>query len=149
MKDMADKKSANDIVLFQSLIDALLISLEEAKPDCDGIASSGSNFQKILSYVNKNLTSINKAEDISGALFFSKSYVMHLFKSELRVGVMEYVRDKKILLAHQKIRKGEKPSEVYSKCGFSNYPSFYRAYKAYFGSSPKSAKITVINEKIQ
>ena len=67
---------------------------------------------------------------------------MHLFKSELRVGVMQYVRDKKILLAHQKIRKGEKPTDVYLMCGFSNYPSFYRAYTAYFGTSPKEAKPT-------
>ena len=140
MKDMAAKKTEHDIVLFQSLIDAMLISLEDAKPDSGGIAKSGNNFQLILDYINNNLTSINKIEDISSALFFSKSYLMHLFKSELRVGVMQYVRDKKILLAHQKIRKGEKPSEVYLMCGFSNYPSFYRAYTAYFGTSPKEAK---------
>ena len=142
MKDMAFKKTEHDIVLFQSLIDAMLISLEDAKPDSKGIARSGNNFQRILSYINKNLSSINKIEDISGALFFSRSYIMHLFKSELRVGVMQYVRDKKILLAHQKIRKGEKPTDVYLMCGFSNYPSFYRAYTAYFGSSPKEAKPT-------
>ena len=141
MRDMATKNTANDFVLFQSLIDAMLISLEEATPDSRGIANVGTNFQKILSYINRNLTSINKVEDIANALFFSKSYVMHLFKSELRVGVMQYVRNKKILLAHQKIRKGEKPTEIYAKCGFSNYPSFYRAYTAYFKASPAKAKI--------
>ena len=116
------------------------ISLEDAKPELDGIIAGENNFQKILSHINRHLTTIKSVDDISSALFFSKSYIMHLFKSELRVGVMQYVRNKKILLAHQKIRKGEKPTEVYAKCGFSNYPSFYRAYCAYFGESPKCAK---------
>ena len=122
------------------MIDAMLISLEDAKPDVDGIIAGEKNFQKILSYINRNLTLIKSVEDIANALFFSKSYIMHLFKSELREGVMQYVRNKKILLAHQKIRKGEKPTEIYTECGFSNYPSFYRAYCAYFGTSPKCAK---------
>lgn len=140
MRCMADNESRNDVVLFQSLINAMLISLESAKPDNEGVVSADNNFRRILGYINKNLTAIQSVEDISSALFFSKSYVMHLFKSELRVGVMQYVRNKKILLAHQRIRKGEKPTEIYTECGFSNYPSFYRAYCAYFGTSPKCAK---------
>ena len=49
-----------------------------------------------------------------------------------------YVRNKKLLLAHRKMRHGKKPTEIYLECGFSSYPSFYRAYIAYFGKKPKS-----------
>ena len=140
LREKARTTSTHDVVFFQSMIDAMLISLEDAKPELDGIIAGENNFQKILTHINRHLTTIKSVDDISSALFFSKSYIMHLFKSELRVGVMQYVRNKKILLAHQKIRKGEKPTEVYAKCGFSNYPSFYRAYCAYFGESPKCAK---------
>ena len=140
LKEKAKTESEYDTVFYQSLLDAMLLSLEEVKPDARGITTTNTNFQKILRYVNLNLTSINSIDDISKAIFFSKSCIMHLFKSELHVGVMQYIRNKKILLAHQKIRKGEKPTEVYATCGFSNYPSFYRAYTAYFGSSPKCAK---------
>ena len=139
MKNMADKETSHDEVLFKGLMDSLLICLEETAPDESGIAPSNSNFQKILDYISKNLTSINEVEDIAKALFFSRSYVMHIFKSELRVGVMQYVRNKKIMLAHKMLKKGDKPTEVYTRCGFLNYPSFYRAYTAYFGFSPKEA----------
>jgi len=100
-----------------------------------------STIQKILDYIKKNLCSIQKAEDISKALFFSDSYVRSLFKKEMNIGVMEYVRNKKVLLAHRKIKQGCKATEVYTECGFSNYPSFYRAYLAYFGYSPKTKKV--------
>ena len=137
---MAETTSEHDVVFFRSIIDAMLISLCDAKPEKSGIVTGENNFQRILSYINLHLTTIQSVDDIASTMFFSKSYIMHLFKSELHIGVMQYIRNKKILLAHQKIRKGEKPTEVYATCGFSNYPSFYRAYTAYFGTSPKCAK---------
>ncbi len=95
---------------------------------------------KILSFINRNLTDIKSSEDIEAATFFSSSYLRALFKREMGIGVMEYVRNKKVLLAHSKIKDGAKPTEIYLDCGFSNYPTFYRAYVAYFGYSPKGKK---------
>lgn len=97
--------------------------------------------EKILAYINDNLCSIRKISDITGALFFSESYARAAFKKEMGIGIMEYVRNKKVLFAHRKIRHGKKPTEIYAECGFSNYPSFYRAYRSYMGSSPNTQKI--------
>ena len=96
----------------------MLISLCDAKPEKSGIITGENNFQRILSYINLHLTSIQSVNDIANSLFFSKSYIMHLFKSELHVGVMQYIRNKKILLAHQKIRKGEKPPRYIQPADF-------------------------------
>ena len=38
------------------------------------------------------------------------------------------------------IESGEKPTEIFAECGFSNYPSFFRAYRAFYGFSPKTRK---------
>ncbi|MBE6645071.1 MAG: AraC family transcriptional regulator [Ruminococcaceae bacterium] len=92
--------------------------------------------QHMLDYIKEELCNIRKVEDISKALFFSSSYTRTLFKKEMGIGIMQYVRNKKVLLAHRRIRHGEKPTEIYTDCGFSNYPSFYRAYRDYFGHSP-------------
>ena len=94
--------------------------------------------QRMLDFINENLCSIHKVDDIAAALFFSESYTRTLFKREMGIGIMEYVRNKKLLLAHRKMRHGKKPTEIYLECGFSSYPSFYRAYIAYFGKKPKS-----------
>lgn len=136
--DKLEKSLSNDAVFCQGLLCALLVSLDDAKPVSEKSESQNeNNFQKIVNYVNMHLTNIKSVEDISSALFFSKSYIMHLFRSELKVGVMQYVRNKKVLLAHAKISEGSKPTEIFLDCGFSNYPTFYRAYVSYFGHSPR------------
>ncbi len=123
------------------MIESMIISLEE-----EGLGEEKTPtptdpaFRRIISYISSNLVSINTIEDISDNLFFSKSYLGHLFKKETGMGIMEYVRNKKVILAHERIVSGEKPTDIYSECGFSNYPSFYRAYRAYFGSSPRNLK---------
>ena len=97
--------------------------------------------QKMLNYIKENLPNITKVSDVSGATFFSEPYTRTLFKKEMGIGIMDYVRNKKVLLAHRKIRHGRKPTEIYLECGFSNYPSFYRAYVSYFGYSPREQKV--------
>lgn len=132
----------NDGEFGKAMINAILLAVE------DGVESApektahenNNNFTRILNYVNSHLNSINSVEDISVALFLSKSYVMHIFKSELKIGVMQYVRNKKILFANEEMKKGKKPTDIYQECGFTNYSTFYRAYLAYFGHSPRGDK---------
>ena len=139
--------TAHDVAFCKSMLTAILIALEDAAPSAEASPHSRlTNYQRIINYVNTHLNSINSVDDISAALFFSKSYIMHLFKSELQIGVMQYVRNKKILLAHMEISKGRKPTAVYHECGFSNYPTFYRAYRAYFGFSPKNRMKNLEND---
>lgn len=96
--------------------------------------------EKTLDFINASLKRISRLEDISEALFFSKAYIRAVFKKEMGIGIMEYVRNKKVVRAHERISRGEKPTEIYTDCGFSTYSSFYRAYVAYFGFPPKTKK---------
>ena len=124
-----------------NLLHTLLISLINlnSKPSESRPALSKS-CQKIYEYVDLNLATIKSIEDISNALFFSKSYINHTFKDNFNIGVMQYIKNKRILTAHQLITNGENPTNVYQKCGFSSYIAFYRAYKQYFSESPAKAK---------
>ena len=123
------KAIAESVVLFLNDLDIKGTKATEIK---------NGTVQKMLDYIKNNLCEIQKVSDISKALFFSDSYTRTLFKKEMGIGITEYVRNKKVLLAHRKIKQGRKPTEVYAECGFSNYPSFYRAYLAYFGYTPKT-----------
>ena len=141
----ARKKLSGNKNNSEAFIKAIAESVILMLNDMDICEESGSEIknstvQSILDFVKSNLCSIRKIEDISGKLFFSDSYVRTVFKKEMGIGIMEYVRNKKVLLAHRKIKQGKKPTEICAECGFSNYPSFYRAYTAYFGYSPKTKK---------
>lgn len=140
-KEKLEGAKDNAELFVKSLIEAVILMLldadarEKKQPEIKNAA-----VQKILDYVKSNLTAIHKISDISSALFFSESYVRTIFKKEMGIGVMEYIRNKKVLLANRKIKDGGKPTEIYLECGFSNYPSFYRAYLSYFGCPPKTKK---------
>ncbi len=142
LKDLSLKLPQNNLFalcrsLFYSILLSLLVLDKKPKEHAPVVAG---NCWKILDYINVNLTAINNADDIANALFFSKSYLNHLFKKELDISVMQYIRNKKILLAHKMITEGEKPTDVFLKCGFSTYATFYRAYHQYFGCSPSDTK---------
>ena len=99
-------------------------------------AHINTNGYNLINYINNNFTKINKIEDISNAIFLSTSFINHYFKDNLDISPMRFIRNKKILLAYNLIESGQRPTDVYLECGFSNYVTFYRQYIAIFGHPP-------------
>jgi AraC-like DNA-binding protein len=89
-----------------------------------------------LSYISDNLFAIRNVQTIAEALHVTEGYLFRLFREELNTSPKKYVTDKRLLAAQGMIRLGRRPSEVYAECGFSDYTSFFRSYKKFFGVSP-------------
>lgn len=89
-----------------------------------------------LSYISDNLFVIRNVQTIAEALHVTEGYLFRLFREELNTSPKKYVTDKRLLAAQGMIRLGRRPSEVYAECGFSDYTSFFRSYKKFFGVSP-------------
>jgi len=145
MLDAARKKleltESNASFFIKAIVEAIILMLNDVDIREENVSEiKNGTVEKILGYIKANLCDIHKIEDVAKGLFFSDSYVRTVFKKEMGIGVMEYVRNKKVLLANRKIKQGRKPTEIFSECGFSNYPSFYRAYSSYFGYPPKTKK---------
>lgn len=92
--------------------------------------------QKILSYINKELFKGVSLSTISKEFFMSKSQISRIFKNTTGVSIGEYIRQKRLIAVRERIIEGEKASLAYSSCGFNDYSSFFRAYKAQFGYAP-------------
>ena len=92
--------------------------------------------ETVLSYIEQNLTSITSMEDICHALYVSPSHLCKIFRETLNISPMKYLRQRRLHRAHDLLRSGERPTNLYLECGFRNYSSFYRAYREYFGTSP-------------
>ena len=69
-------------------------------------------------------------------LYVSKSTLYHSFKKSMKISIMQYVRNKKVLHAQKLMRNGVKPTKACSMSGFDDYTTFYRSYKLFFGRSP-------------
>ena len=102
------------------------------------LESGNRTLQEVLQFINKNIYSPLRIKDIAQALFLSPVYISQLFSKNMKIGIMEYVKQKKMLLSQELIRNGTKPVVAAKKLGFDEYSTFFRLYKKHFKISPSS-----------
>ncbi len=90
-----------------------------------------------MQYIGENISSPLSLEDIAGHLFVSKYHLSHAFSAEVGVSVYRYIMLRRLLLARQLLADREPAGQVCRSCGFSDYTSFYRAFKSEYGISPR------------
>ena len=87
--------------------------------------------------IGENLSASLSLEEIAGKLFVSKYHLSHAFSREVGVSVYRYIMLRRLMLARQLLLAGESAGQVCRSCGFSDYTSFYRAFKSEYGISPR------------
>lgn len=93
---------------------------------------------KAVAYIDRNLLTLKDIEEICNELYITKSHLHHLFVKYLKITPKKYIIAKRLAMAQREIYSGGKATEICFKFGFSDYSTFYRAYKKHFGSSPSS-----------
>ncbi len=92
---------------------------------------------RIVKYINEHITENISPKSIAEEFFISRTHLYSLFIKATGSNIHEYIKTKRLIMAHEMLIEGQKPTDVYSKCGFNEYTTFYRAYKNKFGYSPK------------
>lgn len=108
-----------------------------------------STIVRATEYINGHITERLNIDDVSEKLFITRSHLYHLFIKHLNITPKKYIVHKKLLLAQRDLRMGYKPIEVSARCGFSDYSTFYRDYKAFFGYSPSTEKKVPLNRSVE
>lgn len=93
--------------------------------------------QNALSFISENLGQPMTLESIASRFYVSKYYLSHAFSREVGVSVYRYIMLRRLLMARQLLTAGETAGQVCRSCGFSDYTSFYRAFKSEYGISPR------------
>lgn len=93
--------------------------------------------QSTMDYIRDNIQKPLSLEEIAGYLYVSKYHLSHAFSREVGVSVYRYIMLRRLLLARQQLLTGQSAGQVSLNCGFSDYASFYRAFKAEYGVSPR------------
>jgi AraC-like DNA-binding protein len=101
---------------------------------------------KAIDYIEKNLMTLICVEEIANELYVTKSHLHHLFIKHLKMSPKKYINIKRLTVAKRELYSGSKATDVCTKCGFSDYSAFYRAYKKQFGHSPSDiSSVTFTN----
>ena len=92
---------------------------------------------QIVNFVNDNITLPLTSDSIAAHFYISRSLLYSQFKKATGTSIHNYIRAKRLIMARQLISAGISPVDACWQCGFSDYTTFFRGYKARFGTSPK------------
>ena len=100
------------------------------------INSSKPIINKILEYINDNLTDEILVSDLSKMANFSLYYFIRIFKKEIGLTPKEYLIQQRIQKAKELIRKKIPLSQIALQCGFYDQSHMIKYFKAYTGVNP-------------
>lgn len=89
-----------------------------------------------LIYIEKNLKQKISIEEIADYVGYSKFYFSRMFKQEMNISIMEYVKERKVICASESILQGNKILDVAIEYGWESHSGFIKAFKSYYGFSP-------------
>lgn len=108
----------------------------EQELKASGKTDENRNIIKIKNYLDKTFTDELNLDELAKLFYMNKYYICHLFKEETGITISDYVSLKRISSVREQISAGGAITEVYRKCGFNDYSSFYRTVKKYTGLKP-------------
>ena len=95
---------------------------------------------RAMAYIDANITTLRNLDELCSALYITKSYLHHLFMEHMKISPKKYIISKLLEMAERDLSLGMRPTEVYLRCGFSDYSAFFRAYKSQFGTAPSNTR---------
>ena len=131
IKELTENKTGSTAA-FLSLIYSLIYKYFEEKNINVSLA------QQIKDYVNFNYVKGVSVKSLSEFFGYERSYIYRIFKQKFGVGIKEYILSTCMENAHSLLKNGVNVKQTALSVGYKDQLAFSKAYKNYFGFSPKN-----------
>lgn len=130
-------KNRDGALLVQLFLNRLLLELKYSQKSLTSSQMLNPTISQILTCINEHIHEPLSLKVIADYMFLNPSYLSQIFTSYMKIGLMDYVKQKKIYLAEELIRDERiSPTEASRRLGFTDYSTFYRLYKKYLKENP-------------
>jgi len=100
---------------------------------------------RLLAYIETHLSEHISLPETAQKFYVSPSTVSQLFRKKLGVSFYRCVTQHRLIAAKERIAAGAALEAVAEQVGFSDYSSFYRAFKQEYGISPRQYRALQIS----
>lgn len=94
----------------------------------------------LTNFINAHIGESITLDMLAQQANLSKYHFVRIFKELTGMTVHDFINHKRIIKACEMIWDGEPLGDIYERCGFSDYSSFFRNFKAIYGISPSEFK---------
>lgn len=94
----------------------------------------------ILSYINDNLHQRISLDELEKVFYINKYHLCHIFRQNTGFSILEYITYKRIMRAKELLVQGQPATDVAAQIGYSDYSTFFRAFKNIVGIAPNKYK---------
>lgn len=137
---MFEDKYGTDVIYNSSFCSLLVLINREAESNVSDIHLISYENKLILkagNYIEENLSNKLTVDDIASHVSLSSSRLHHVFKYETGISILKYINKKRLAKAKELLKTGDPIINIYHKCGFQDYTSFFRAFKKEYNITPK------------
>ena len=92
---------------------------------------------RVLTYVEEHLSQKITLSDVAKHFWVSQSTISQTFRNKMGVSFYRCVTQRRLIAAKTLILQGLPLEQINEKVGFTDYSTFYRAFKQEFGISPR------------
>ena len=128
-------------IMPENLLTGLLVAINrlalQGQTQDEEAARSSQMVSQVVAYIGEHYRQNLSLADLSEHFYVNMYHLSHEFNRLVGTSVHRYIRKKRLLIARQLIAQGQKISQVWPECGFGDYTSFFRAFKAEYGLSPR------------
>ena len=93
--------------------------------------------ERVLAYMEENMTRKLSLEEVAKHFFVSESTISQTFRQKMGVSFHRCLNQRRLIAAKMLISEGIPLEGIGEQVGFTDYSTFYRAFKQEFGISPR------------
>lgn len=116
------------VQLRRAILDRSAVPLRAEKPEL---------LDRVLAYVEQHLSQKITLSDVARHFYVSESTISQTFRNKMGVSFHRCVTQRRLITAKQMIEEGTLLESVGEQVGFTDYSTFYRAFRQEYGISPR------------